>query len=111
MMIIACQLAFHRNKYNLKLQQLFSVWFKGKAVPAKVMDLLSICGLSMGYSWSCKTIAVLSCSAMAEARAYIKTNGGYMLHDNVRITYRKQTHRINNQTHGNNGTAATLIAM
>jgi hypothetical protein len=31
------------------------------------------------------------------------------MHDNIRIHFQKETQRINNQTHGDNGTSATLV--
>ncbi|KDQ20158.1 hypothetical protein BOTBODRAFT_170165 [Botryobasidium botryosum FD-172 SS1] len=109
--VIACQLAYSRNTLCNKFQQLIALYMKTKSVPSKCMELVHHCGLAMSYSWVTQNITTLRKAAMADLELWLKDNNVFVLHDNIRIVFRVKTQRINNQTHGDNGTAATAVAL
>ncbi|KDQ05582.1 hypothetical protein BOTBODRAFT_193321 [Botryobasidium botryosum FD-172 SS1] len=109
--VVACQLAYHRNTNYNQFQQIIGLYLKGKAAPSKAIDIVHRCGLCMSYSWTCKAIRSLSKEAMESLKKWLEENLPFILHDNVRLVFRVTTQRVNNQTHGDNGTAATVIAL
>jgi hypothetical protein len=88
------------------------MYFKAKSTPSKVMDLLHQAGLSMSFRWCTEAIKANAKKELEDVVKFIKSGGRpLILYDNVRITFRKETQRVNNQTHGDNGTSATLIKL
>lgn len=66
----------------------------------------------MSSSWSNRTITTLRDGAVEELHSWLVLgNKVFVLHDNLRLTFRVQTQRVNNHTHGDNGTAATAVAL
>ncbi|KDQ05591.1 hypothetical protein BOTBODRAFT_84965, partial [Botryobasidium botryosum FD-172 SS1] len=109
--IIACQLAYSRNTRCNKFQQIISLYMKSKSIPSKCMELIHHFGLAMSYSWACKNVTRLRDDAFADLHHWLKGHGVFILHDNIRLVFRVKTQRVNNQTHGDNGTAATAVAL
>ncbi|KDQ16269.1 hypothetical protein BOTBODRAFT_622811 [Botryobasidium botryosum FD-172 SS1] len=109
--IMACQLAYSRNVMCNKFQQLIGLYMKTKSVPSKCMELVHHFGLSMSYSWVSQSVGTLRDAAVADLHAWLEDGSVFILHDNIRLAFRVKTQRVNNQAHGDNGTAATAVAL
>jgi hypothetical protein len=89
-----------------------SLYCKSKSAPTKVVDLVHRLGITTSYRWATMEIQHLSDHETESLRRYIKNNGRILLmYDNVRIPFQKETQRVNNQTHGDNGTSITAIQL
>ncbi|KZT31459.1 hypothetical protein SISSUDRAFT_972472, partial [Sistotremastrum suecicum HHB10207 ss-3] len=63
----------------------------------------------MGYRWMSDALKHIADLSRTQIRLHAANHPFYMIHDNIRVVFHKETQRTNNQTHGDNGTAATLI--
>jgi hypothetical protein len=107
-----CQLAFSRNVSYSAFQKHLAIFFKAKATPSKVMDLLNHFGLSMSFRWATSEIKEQGKNEMDRLTNYLKDGGRVcVIYDNIRIKFRKETQRVNNQTHGDNGTSISAIKL
>ncbi|KDQ06673.1 hypothetical protein BOTBODRAFT_79169, partial [Botryobasidium botryosum FD-172 SS1] len=62
----------------------------------------------MSYSWTSNAIRDIRDAAMEELHTWLVDNSVLILHDNIRLVFKVQTQHVNNQTHGDNGTASTV---
>jgi hypothetical protein len=107
-----CQMAYRRNQRNSNFQQALSTFFKAKATPTKVVSLTHQFGLTTTYRWTTDRINKISESETRDLQQFVKDGGRLLLvYDNIRLDFHKETQRVNNQTHGDNGTAVSAIPL
>lgn len=83
---------------------------KAKGAPTKLVNLLNQCGLSMSYRWTSEATHMYSEAELTSFSQRIESGRRvFYLYDNLRISFKKETQRVNNQTHGDNGTSITAV--
>lgn len=88
------------------------MYLKSKATPSVVVDLLNDLGICMSFRWISAAVRDHSKAEREDLVKYIEDGGRPMLiYDNIRIQFRKETQRVNNQTHGDNGVSATVVRL
>ena len=86
------------------------MFFKSKATPSIVVDLLNKLGISMCFRWCSDAVRSHGISERESLRRFILSGGRpLVIYDNIRLQFQKATQRVNNQTHGDNGTSATIV--
>jgi hypothetical protein len=105
---ICCQLAYHSNRLFSRFQQVIAIFCKSKSAPTKVVDLMHKFGVTCTFRWVTSEIQKISIKEINSFRLFLRKDGCVvLLYDNVRIVFQKETQRVNNQTHGDNGTSLT----
>jgi len=108
---IISQLAYHLNYHNCRYQKILAMFFKSKATPALVVDLLHQLGISMSFWYIFDAVHAHSNAECESVIRFIKDSGRPMvIYDNIRIMF-KETQWVNNQTHGDNGMSMTVVRL
>lgn len=99
------------NRFS-SVQKQLTTFLKAKSAPSKVIGLLNQFGIAMSYHWSTTSVNRLSKSEIETFQKHLKGGGRvFLIYDNIRLTFRKETQRVNNQTHGDNGTSVTAVKL
>lgn len=86
------------------------MFMKAKGTATKVVNLHNQFGVSMSYRWTTDALRFYSVEELLAFFERVEAGIHHcFLYDNIRIVFRKETQRVNNQTHGNNGTSITAI--
>jgi hypothetical protein len=88
------------------------MFLKAKSTPSKSIHLLNQLGITMCFHWSTNAVKDHSKFELDSFTKHLNQGGRVLiLYDNIRINFRKETQRVNNQTHGDNGTCLTAIKL
>ena len=101
--------AFSRSHHNNKIPKLLTVYFKSCGLAAKAFDTLSALGITMSQKWSYAAIKDLSERVRRSLHENIQKYPWYGTHDNINLPFRVHEQRLNNQSHFDSGTAATIL--
>ena len=65
----------------------------------------------MTYRWTTDALHMFSKRELAGFKHFLddRFRHYFLTYDNIRLLFNKETQRVNNQTHGDNGTSITLI--
>jgi hypothetical protein len=100
---------FNRSPHLSKIHKLLTTYLKASNIPAKVYDTLHHFGLALGQKWAYNSVNILAHQAREAMLREVKNQqvmfGG---HDNLNIAFKVQEQRLNNKSHFDSGTAATL---
>jgi hypothetical protein len=103
--------SFTRSHHHNKIPKLLTVYFKSCGLAAKAFDTLSALGITMSQKWAYAAIRDLSDSVRRTLHENIQKYPWYGTHDNLNLPFRVYEQRLNNQSHFDSGTAATIIVL
>ncbi|TDL30201.1 hypothetical protein BD410DRAFT_709862 [Rickenella mellea] len=108
-MMQICVASYCRSHHRCRIPKLLSMYLKVCGASARSLDVLHSFGLTMSHRWIYDGMETLANSSMKKLKKVIK-NGvpWYISHDNLNIPFRVFEQRIDNQSHFDNGTAATI---
>ncbi|KAF8812627.1 hypothetical protein BYT27DRAFT_7220796 [Phlegmacium glaucopus] len=101
LILICCMLSYARSHHRCRLQKLLAIYLKFKGISAKGFDTLHAMGLTMSHKWTADT-------CMAEVQAKIEQYPWLISYDNINISFRVFSQRLDNQGEFGNGTAGTI---
>nr|VWO98011.1 Type 1 capsular polysaccharide biosynthesis protein J (CapJ) [Ganoderma boninense] len=105
---IMSMLAYTRSHFCNRMQRLLGIYFKFKGVTAKGCDTLHALGISMSAKWITNSVEAISSEAMKEVQQLIHTHASFLSYDNVYMTFRIFSQRIEKNGTQTAGTAATV---
>jgi len=100
-------LSYAQSHHRCRLQKLLAIYLKFKGISAKGFDMLHAMGLTMSHKWTADAVERISAECMAEVRAKIEQYP-WLINDNINISFRVFSQRLDNQGEFGNGTAATV---
>ena len=103
--------AFSRSHHNNKIPKLLTVYFKSCGLATKAFDTLSALGITMSQKWSYAAIKDLSERVRRSLHENIQKYPWYGTHDNINLPFRVYEQRLDNQSHFDSGTAATILVL
>ncbi|KAH7910892.1 hypothetical protein BJ138DRAFT_1187476 [Hygrophoropsis aurantiaca] len=106
---IIFQIAFSRNQYDNRWAKFLTTFLKAQGISAKSLDLLHTFCLTMSHKWSVRSINTISANEMARVQEQVQRLPFVISHDNVNIPFRVYSQRLDNQSHFDSGTAATIF--
>ena len=95
----------HRNK----IPKLLTIYFKSCGLAMKAFDTLHALGIAMSQKWAYDAIDQLSKKVHEDMLADINNFCWFGTHDNINLPSKVYKQRLNNQTHFDSGTAATIV--
>lgn len=101
-------LSYTQSSSRSRLQKLLSIYFQFKGVSAKGFDTLHALGLTMSHKWTANSVARMSTKCMEELKHKLSLYEWFGSHDNINISFRVFSQRLDNQGELGNGTAATI---
>ncbi|KZT63316.1 hypothetical protein DAEQUDRAFT_741977 [Daedalea quercina L-15889] len=90
------------------LQQLFALYFKFKGLTEKGCQLLNYMGITMSPMWTKNAVTKLSDEAMRAVRKEFDEHLSVVAHDNVYISFRVFSQKLDKDLQNGHGTAATI---
>ena len=105
---VICQLAFRRNRRANTFQKFLALYLKGCGLAARAFDTLSSLGVTTSQKWAFTGIGHIVESAQEEYVQDVRRRQFLITHDNVNIPFRVYEPTVNQQSHFDSGTAATL---
>ncbi|TFK90447.1 hypothetical protein K466DRAFT_484717 [Polyporus arcularius HHB13444] len=105
---IVATLGYSRSRLCNRLQRMLAIYFKFKGLTAKGCDTLHALGLTMSSKWTTQSVEKMSAEAMAEVQGLIKICASFLSYDNVYMTFRIFSQRLDKVREQAAGTAATV---
>ena len=105
---VICQLAFRRNQRANMFQKFLALYLKGCGLVARAFDTLSSLGVTTSQMWAFTGIGHIVQSAQEKYVQDIRKRQFLITHDNMNIPFRVYEPTVNQQSHFDSGTAATL---
>ncbi|PIL35268.1 hypothetical protein GSI_01993 [Ganoderma sinense ZZ0214-1] len=105
---IISMLSYTRSHFCNRIQRLLGIYFKFKGLTAKGCDTLHALGISMSAKWITNSVETISSEAMKEVQELIHTHASFLSYDNVYMTFRIFSQRLEKNGHQTAGTAATV---
>ncbi|KAL0569336.1 hypothetical protein V5O48_012628 [Marasmius crinis-equi] len=109
LMIIAI-LAYTRSHHNNLFQKALSVYLKFRGLSAKGFDSLHALGLTMSFKWTTESVGRMSEKAMEDVMSLIQHVLWFLSYDNLQLSFRVFSQRLENQGEFGNGCASTAYA-
>ncbi|KAH7921009.1 hypothetical protein BV22DRAFT_1132613 [Leucogyrophana mollusca] len=106
---IIFQIAFSRNQYDNRWAKFLTTFLRAQGISAKSLDLLRRFCITMSHKWSVRSVATISSNEMARVRDQVQRLPFVISHDNLNIPFRVFSQRLDNQSHFDCGTAATVF--
>lgn len=106
-----CQAAYCRSNQTSWLPKLLSIYLKVSGVSARALDTLHTFGITMSHRWIYNGIDCLAASSLSDMKIAVQEKPWILSHDNLNIPFRVFEQRINNQSHFDSGTAATIYTL
>jgi hypothetical protein len=100
--------SFGRSQHRCKLQKLLAIYFRSNGLSARAFDTAHALGISMSHSWVHHGVDKIAEEAIQSLRNDITKYKFCGTHDNINIPFRTSQQRLNNQSHFDSGTAATI---
>ncbi|KAI0350268.1 hypothetical protein OH77DRAFT_1489301 [Trametes cingulata] len=107
-MFTIANLLYSRTHHCNQLQRVLGIYFKFKGLSAKGCDTLHALGVCMSSKWTTNAVAAISDEAMSEVIAIVEKHQRVMSHDNVQMSFRVFSQRLEKNTQFGSGTAATV---
>ena len=101
--------ALSRSHNHSKLAKLLTIYFKSCGMSTKAFDTLHALGITMSQKWVYSAIDQLSQTVRTAMMEDMKKFPWFGSHDNLNLPFKVYDQRINNQSHFDSGTAATLF--
>ncbi|KAI0074983.1 hypothetical protein K474DRAFT_1600590 [Panus rudis PR-1116 ss-1] len=111
MLLIFGMLSFSRSQQSCKLQKLLTVYFKSCALPTKAFDTLHAVGITMSQKTAYRLVRHLSDTAHKALLRDVESYSVLGCHDNLNIAHKVYEQRLNNQSHFDSGTAASITVL
>ncbi|KAI1784039.1 hypothetical protein LXA43DRAFT_898167 [Ganoderma leucocontextum] len=105
---IISTLSYTRSHLCNRVQRLLGIYFKFKGLTAKGCDTLHALGITMSAKWITNSVETLSAEAMKEVQQLIQTHASFLSYDNVYMSFRIFSQRLEKNGHQTAGTAATV---
>jgi hypothetical protein len=106
---IVSMASFSRSHHRSKLPKLLTVYFKSCGLATKAFDTLHALGITMSQKWAYRGIEQLSGQVRSSLLDEIEKYPWFGTHDNINIAFKVYEQRLNNQSHFDSGTAATIF--
>ncbi|TDL27181.1 hypothetical protein BD410DRAFT_714083 [Rickenella mellea] len=101
--------SYCRSHHRCRIPKLLSLYLKVCGASARSLDVLHTLGLTMSHRWIYDGMETLAKTSMDTLRKDIKTTPWLISHDNLNIPFQKYEQRLDNQSHFDSGTAATVF--
>ena len=101
-------LSYTRSRLCNRIQRLLGIYFKFKGLTAKGCDTLHALGITMSTKWITGSVETISSEAMAEVQHLVQTHPSFLSYDNVYMTFRIFSQRLEKNGGQTAGTAATV---
>ncbi|KAH7925761.1 hypothetical protein BV22DRAFT_1160019 [Leucogyrophana mollusca] len=88
---------------------MLTMFLRSQGISAKSLDLLHTFCLTMSQKWSVRAFSKMSANEMDKLCEMVRLLPFVISHDNVNIPFRVFTQRVNNQSHFDPRTAATVF--
>lgn len=108
MIIIVAIISYCRSHHRNRFQKLLAIYLKFKGVSAKGFDTLHGMGLTMSHKWTCDVVERISESCIKTVKKMINEIPSTLSYDNMQVSFRVFSQRLDNQNEFGNGTAATI---
>lgn len=79
-----------------------------KGISAKGFDTLHAMALTMSHKWTANTVERISAGSMEEVKRMMKDFPWMLSHDNMQVSFRVFSQRLDNKGEFGNGSAATV---
>ncbi|THG93439.1 hypothetical protein EW026_g7797 [Hermanssonia centrifuga] len=109
--MITAMMSYSRSNRRCKLQKVNSIYLKSTGLASKGFDTLNAYGLTMNQKWVYTGLERLSETSRTTLLLEIKTFPYRGSHDNLNIRFVAYEQRLNNSTHFDSGTAATIFVI
>ncbi|KAF9058775.1 hypothetical protein BDP27DRAFT_1168025, partial [Rhodocollybia butyracea] len=107
---IISMLCYTRNKNCGRFQKVLSIYLKFKGLSAKAFNTLHSMGITMSHSWTGNAATTISKNAMDEVVSLMDQFVFWLIaHDNISLSFRVYSQRVDNLTTFGNGCAATVF--
>ncbi|KAF9528728.1 hypothetical protein CPB83DRAFT_894233 [Crepidotus variabilis] len=104
----ANMLFYSRSHHRCRFQKLLAIYLKFKGISAKGFDTLHAMALTMSHKWTSDAVPQISAKSMEEVKEMIKCYAWLVSYDNVNISFRAFSQRVDHNTNFSSGTAATV---
>ncbi|KAJ3563771.1 hypothetical protein NP233_g8726 [Leucocoprinus birnbaumii] len=101
-------LSYQRSHSRCRLQKLMSICLKFKGISAKGFDILHALRLTMSHKWTTNSVERISKSCMADVVKKKDVYPWMISYDNINISFRVFSQRLDNQSELGSGTASTV---
>jgi hypothetical protein len=98
-----------RSHHHNKIAKLLTVYFKSNGLATKAFDTLHALGLTMSQKWAYSGIETLSDRVRLTLLDDLQKYPWFGAHDNLNMPFRVYEQRLDNQSHFDSGTAATVF--
>ncbi|KIK83699.1 hypothetical protein PAXRUDRAFT_153071 [Paxillus rubicundulus Ve08.2h10] len=107
-LFIIFQLMYAQSHDHNHWPKFLSTFLHAQGIAAKSLDLLHAFGLTMSHKWSVHMFTTISANALEKVCQQVHSMPFVISHDNVNIPFCSFAQQLNNQSHFDSGTAATI---
>ncbi|EIW75949.1 hypothetical protein CONPUDRAFT_76987 [Coniophora puteana RWD-64-598 SS2] len=106
---IIMQVMYSRSQHHNLWQKMISTYLRSQNISAKSLDFLHTLGLTMSHKWTVRAIQTIAENTLDGIRIRLKNGEEFVIsHDNLNLAFKVFNQRMNNQSHFDSGTSATI---